>query len=163
MKTERGSRCKKPPSAQERFHRRLNSGWMRAPLTLFCTVLHVFNLSMSASVPLQRDRRQMKSGMEPKTPKLQSISRHAIGMPRTWPAIRARGITPAHAMEAEGYNKLVSDRIDVRSNEGYGNDKVGKCQPVSAVGKKGMWAFVSKSAWLTLSIQGSRPVDCAAS
>jgi hypothetical protein len=44
------------------------------------------------------DFQQIKSGMLPKTPKLQSIIRHGNGIARIGPAIRARGITPAQAI-----------------------------------------------------------------
>ncbi|HEV2646896.1 MAG TPA: hypothetical protein VGU46_11080 [Acidobacteriaceae bacterium] len=36
--------------------------------------------------------------MAPKIPKLQSMSCQGKGMPRMWPARRASGMTPAHAM-----------------------------------------------------------------
>ncbi len=39
-----------------------------------------------------------QSGTNPKTPKLQSMSRHGNGMPLNGPAISASGTTPAHAI-----------------------------------------------------------------
>lgn len=42
------------------------------------------------------DLRQSRSGTLPKIPKQQSTRRHERGMPRKCPAIRARGMTPAH-------------------------------------------------------------------
>src|SRR5215469_4442311 len=49
-------------------------------------------------------RRHSQSGMNPKTPNEQSISRHQNGMPRTAPKISAYGMTNTQAMSPKSNN-----------------------------------------------------------
>ena len=74
--------------------------------------------------------------MAPKMPKLQSMSRHRGGMPRSGPAMRASGRTPRQAMRPNCSDPLVADGVAQRAEEGYGEDQVGEGEPVGAVGEE---------------------------
>ncbi len=60
------------------------------------------------------------------TPKLQSMIRHAIGLPRMGPAIRASGINSRAGDKTEGDDPLVASGIAVGTEECNGDDEVCK-------------------------------------
>jgi hypothetical protein len=97
------------------------------------TGLPIFFSSSSAIILLHSRR-----GIAPNTPKLQSMNRHGTGMPRMCPAIRASGITPPQANQAERDDPLVPNRVDEGANECNGDHEMSKRQPVCTVGKEGI-------------------------
>jgi hypothetical protein len=77
-------------------------------------------------------------GIAPQTPKLQSMRRQPNGMPRMGPAMRARGMTPPHAIRPNVMTHLLRTGIEVGSDKCHRNHQMGEREPVPTVGKKGV-------------------------
>ena len=94
-------------------------------------------------------------------PKQQSTRRQGRGIPRKWPAMRARGMTPAQPIRPNVMTHLFLTGSMNGPINAVAMTRWAKASQSVPYARNGNCAFVRRTAWLTRSIHGSRCVDSA--